>query len=64
MFEYSYLVLRDLDPNGRTFAPFLHKLQELGANGYELAGFEYGCAWFKKPVPIGDAAGSVVEIIT
>ena len=47
-FEYTYVKL-GLGP-----APFSEILKGSGRDGWELCGFEYGCAWFKREILGGE----------
>lgn len=46
-FQYAYVSLGELG----SFGHFLAELERRGNDGWELCGFEYGCAFFKRVVP-------------
>ena len=45
-FEYRWL-----DLHGIRFFGFVDLLKAHARGGWELCGFEYGMAWFKRPIP-------------
>lgn len=52
MWQYAFDVL----PEYSTSFPMI--LRERGENGWELCGFEYGCAWYKRPIKQSKADSS------
>lgn len=55
-FEYTYQALETTRPH-----EFCNRLNVMGQEGWELTGFEYGYAWFKREItptlPPGSLAG-------
>lgn len=48
--EHDYVALNTLkDVNGFSFDKFIAVLKSRGEQGWELCGFEYGCAFFRRP---------------
>lgn len=46
--EHKYIDLRPFRAQGGSLAGFWNALQDLEKEGWELCGFEFGCAFFKR----------------